>query len=520
MNRLLKRQLKKHLGELFTSEELFQSDEFKRFISSISEAYDHGETERQILERTLDQNSRELNQANRKLLDQNQEISKLATTDGLTGLANRLVSQDTISHALKRAKEYGEMCALLFVDLDRFKIINDTLGHHIGDLLLKQVARRLNRCVRKTDTVARLGGDEFTILLTDITSETNACNVAQKVLSELSKPFWIEGHELMLTGSIGISTYPQGGDKVIDFVKNADTAMYQAKAMGRNTYQIYEPTMSDHALEKMTLESRLRRALERGEFFLEYQPQIDLTSGRIFGAEALMRWHNPSSGIISPSDFIPLAEETGQIVPIGKWLLDTACSQNAAWQQQGLPAVRMAVNISRSQLANPDFISSIDCALNNSGLNPKLLELEITESMIMHNADTVTETINSLKSRGITISIDDFGTGHSSLSLLKQFPIDTLKIDKSFVRDISTDPDDAAIVTAIIAMARSLKLAVIAEGTEHQGQIDFLTQQGCTRAQGFLFSRPLSSEKFATLLEKDGASQSNFPPKGNFQITG
>ena len=502
MHRLLKRQLRKHLADLMGQHDVLSSDEFNRFIDAISEAYNHSERERDILERTLDQNSKELNAANRKLLDQNKEISKLATTDELTGLANRIVSQGKIAEALKYAKTHGQMCALLFVDLDRFKIINDTLGHHIGDLLLKEVAARLQACVRRSDNVARLGGDEFTILLTDIVNEDNACCVAKQVLSELSKPFCVEGHELMLTGSIGISIYPQGGDELVDFVKNADTAMYRAKAMGKNTYQVYEPTMSDQALERMTLESLLRRALEKGEFFLEYQPQIDLMSGQIFGAEALMRWHNPSTGIVSPAEFIPLAEETGQIIPIGEWLLHTACQQNANWQSQGFPPVRMAVNISRSQLASPDFIPSIDEALALSGLAPEYLELEITESMIMHDADIVSDTINTIKSRGIAISVDDFGTGHSCLSLLKQFPIDALKIDKSFVRDISTDPDDAAIVTAIIAMARSLKLDVIAEGTEHEGQIDFLIEQGCTQAQGFLFSKPLSPNEFVKILER------------------
>ena len=499
MNRLLKRQLRKHLGELI-NHEIFYRDEFCNFAEAISEAYDHSERERRILERTLDQNSKELNTANKRLLEQNQEILELATIDGLTGLPNRMVSQENIAKALKTAKINDQMFALLFVDLDRFKIINDNLGHHIGDALLREVAERLKRCVRSSDCVARLGGDEFTILLTDIESENNASKVANKVLETLSTPIQVEDHELTVTGSIGISIYPQGGNELVDFVKNADTAMYRAKALGRNNFQIYEPKMSDQAFKRMTMESDLRRALHNEEFYLEYQPQIDLATGTVYGAEALMRWNHPKTGIVSPLEFIPLAEETGLIVQMGEWLLHSACQQNAKWQQQGYPPIKVAVNISRTQLACPNFISAIDDALRTSMLSPKYLELEITESMIMHNTETVTKTINSIKSRGITISVDDFGTGHSSLSLLKHFPIDTLKIDKSFVQDILSDPDDEAIVTAIIAMARSLKLDVIAEGTEHPGQVDFLMQKGCTQAQGYLFSKPLHPEQFIKMF--------------------
>ncbi len=503
MHRLLLRQLKKHLGPNYTSDSVYQQKEFLSFLEAIEKAYEFNEQEQSLLERIIDINSKELNEANLRLVNQNEEILKLATTDTLTGLSNRLVCHERICQSLELAKRYGRFFSLIFIDLDRFKIINDTLGHHIGDLLLQEVAKRLLACVRQSDTVSRLGGDEFTILLENLTDPGIPSIIAEKILKALAEPFWVDQHELIITASIGIGNYPESGNDLFEIVKNADTAMYGVKSSGKNSYKVYHPTMHDQALEDMELESSLRKVVEKNELVLHYQPQLNMETGKIFGAEALVRWQSPKMGLISPARFITLAEETGLIIPIGEWVIRTACMQNSAWQRMGIRPIKVAVNISALQLEYHDFITTIDSALDNSGINPQHLELEITESMIMQREGVAEKNILELKKRGITFSIDDFGTGYSSLSNLKQLPIDTIKIDRSFVRDIVTDPDDAAIVTAIIAMARSLKINVIAEGTEIFEQIEFLTRRGCHHIQGYWVSKPLPASAFEALLVKD-----------------
>ncbi len=503
MNRLLKRQLKKHLGDLLTKEDSFQSESFQSLLNAINKSYDFKDKELRLFERTIDLNSQELNDANSLLKKQNEEITELATIDSLTGLSNRYAYNSKIDHAIKRAKRHNRNFALMFLDLDRFKIINDSLGHQIGDLLLQHVAMRIIHCVRSTDTVARLGGDEFTILLDEINDISDTSIVAKKILNKLSEPFHLEGHELSITASIGISTYPIDGSSLVELAKNADAAMYQAKESGRNNFQIYDPMMGEKAVENMALEASLRRALAEHEFVLYYQPQLDLATGKICGVEALIRWNSPKFGLVMPGDFIPMAEDTGLILPIGEWVLQNACFHNKAWQQSGLPKVRVAVNVSLRQLLNPNFLPSVDSALCSSNLDPKYLEIELTESSVMQKSNFSLDILRELKSRGIYLSIDDFGTGYSSLSHLKQFPINKLKIDRSFVIDIKENADANAIIEAIIAMSHSLKLDVIAEGVETADQLNLLREKNCDQIQGYYLSRPKPVPKIAQMLKED-----------------
>jgi diguanylate cyclase (GGDEF)-like protein len=391
----------------------------------------------------------------------------------------------------------------MFIDLDRFKIINDSLGHHIGDLILRHVAKRLLSCIRKSDTVVRMGGDEFTILMEESRNINDIASVSKKILEELSLPFECEGHEILLTASIGISIFPSDGTDQVSLSKHADTAMYQAKDSGRNNFQFYHPTMSVKALEHMAFESRLRKALDQREFVLHYQPQLDIETGKIIGMEALVRWQSPEFGLMMPADFIPLAEETGLIIPIGEWVLHSACMQNKVWQNAGLKRIKVAVNVSGRQLQNANFISNIDSALKLSCLSPEYLDLELTESSVMHKGKYFTDMLNEFKDRGIYLSIDDFGTGYSSLSNLKRFIIDKLKIDQCFIRDISHNPDASTIITAIIAMAQSMNLKVIAEGVETVEQLSFLRSKGCDQIQGYIASRPLPPGEMEQLLRED-----------------
>lgn len=387
MNRLVERQLKKHLGELLSTEASLKSDRFQEFIKAVAQAYDFKDKEIRLLERTIDLNSEELNAVNKLLRKQNEEICQLASMDVLTGLPNRHVFNNKIDQALKRSKRHNRKFAVMFIDLDRFKIINDSLGHHIGDMLLKHVAKRLTSCVRGTDTVARLGGDEFTILFDEINNIHDTEIIAKKVLEELSMPFNIEGYELMITASIGVSAYPSDGSNVVELFKNADTAMYQAKDIGRNNFVLYRSSMGEKAAAHMGLEYKLRKALDRNEFILHYQPQVDITTGKLCGLEALLRWYSPELGLVPPGDFIPLAEETGLIVPIGEWVLQSVCSQNKVWQQSGLEKIRIAINVSYRQLHNTDFLTSIDSALKLFDIKPECLEIELTESSVMQNPD-------------------------------------------------------------------------------------------------------------------------------------
>jgi diguanylate cyclase (GGDEF)-like protein/PAS domain S-box-containing protein len=429
-----------------------------------------------------------------------ERLTFFAHHDGLTDLPNRLLFMDRLSQALARVKWHQRLVAVLFVDLDHFKRINDSLGHDMGDLLLKAVAERLSSCVRGGDTVARIGGDEFTIVLADIAQAEDVPKVAQKIIDAVSKPFSLMGQEFFITISMGISIFPNDGQDAQALVKNAYAAMYRAKEQGRNHYQHYSPAMNVRTLERLALESNLRHALERKELLLHYQPRVDLETGQITGVEALLRWQYPDLGLVSPSQFIPLAEETGLIIPIGEWVLRTACAQNKLWQSMGLSPVRVSVNLSARQFEQRNLVETIGLVIKETGLDPNYLELELTEGLVMKNPETTIATLRSLHEMGIQISIDDFGTGYSSLSYLKRFPIHALKIDQSFVRDIITDPDGTVIVTAIILLAHSLKLKVIAEGVETKDQLDYVRSLKCHEIQGYLFSKPLPVEEMTRLL--------------------
>jgi diguanylate cyclase (GGDEF)-like protein len=413
---------------------------------------------------------------------------------------------DRLRQAMAMAKRQQQLCAVLYLDLDRFKIINDTLGHAAGDELLKETARRLGLCVREVDTVARMGGDEFVVVLVNLRKPEDACMVADKIVKALAKPVVVaDGRELFITTSIGISLYPQHGEEGEILVRRADAAMYQAKAHGRNHYQLFEQGMDADSERRMALETGLRSVIQRNELEIFYQPKIDADSGRITAVEALIRWQHPELGLLAPAEFIAIAEETGLIHPIGEWILDNACRQNRAWQEQGLPKVRVAVNLSGFQLQQANLMEMITRVLEESGLAAEYLELEITETVIMQNPELATGILSHLHDLGIHISIDDFGTGYASLAHLKRFSINTLKIDKMFVRDIEVNSTDAAITTALISMGNSLNLRVIAEGVETAGQFNMLKDRQCDEMQGYLFSRPLPAAEIAEFLRGGNA---------------
>ncbi|MFZ5594293.1 MAG: putative bifunctional diguanylate cyclase/phosphodiesterase [Pseudomonadota bacterium] len=427
-------------------------------------------------------------------------IHYLAHHDDLTGLPNRVMFKQRLEQAIAEARRYGHKVAVLLLDMDRFKTINDTLGHDVGDGLIKAVAMRLNGCVREIDTVSRLAGDEFAFILPGLAVGEDAARVAQKILDEFAQPFWVSGYQLFISASIGIALYPADGQCVDTLLKNVDAAMYHTKEHGRSAYQFYAAEMNARAFERLALEHALRHALERNELVLHYQPQIALDSGKIVAMEALLRWRHPELGLIAPMQFIPIAEETGMIVQIGEWVLHTACAQNKVWQEAGLAPVRMAVNLSVRQLRQPNLGQMIERVLQDSRLEPRYLELELTESMLMQNAEVAIPALKALGAMGIEISIDDFGTGYSSLSYLKRLPIHALKIDRSFVCDIPADHDDAAIAMAIIAMAHNLGIRVIAEGVETAAQQGFLVDHYCDAMQGFHLSTPLPASEAVRLL--------------------
>ena len=430
------------------------------------------------------------------------QIERQANYDELTGLANRNLFQDRLNQALTLARRHTCGLAVLFIDLDNFKHINDSLGHDAGDTLLTQVAGRLTGSVREGDTVARQGGDEFVLILSEIKEETDVPGVAQKILMVMAAPFDIGGREIRVTCSIGIASYPKDGEDRQTLLKNADAAMYRAKELGRNNIQYYAAEMNVRAMERLMLENSLYHAVVRNEFLLHYQPQVDLRSGEISGMEALVRWKHPELGLISPATFIPVAEDSGLIVAIGEWVLRTACAQNVAWQRAGLKPISVSVNLSARQFRQPDLAERIAAILRETGLDPAHLELELTESLVMQDVEKTIATLGRLKAMGIKLSIDDFGTGYSSLNYLKRFPIHTLKIDQSFVRDITTDPSDAAIAKTIISMAHELGLMVIAEGVETEEQQSFLRLRRCDEMQGYFFSKPVPAEDFETLLRE------------------
>jgi diguanylate cyclase (GGDEF)-like protein/PAS domain S-box-containing protein len=429
-----------------------------------------------------------------------QRIQYLAYYDGLTGLPNRTLFNQRLNHALTQARRNKKNLAVLFIDLDRFKNINDTLGHEAGDHLLQEMAKRFKACLRESDTVARLGGDEFVVLLEHIADPKHASNVARKILGAALSPFAIADGEYHVTASVGISIYPEDGEDDQTLMKHADIAMYLAKDQGKNNYQFYSTQINVHSFERLALESSLRRALERREFSLHYQAKVDLKSGCVTGMEALLRWNHPDLGMVSPALFIPLAEETGLIVAIGRWVINEACAQNKAWQEQGLPALSVSVNLSARQFNDDSLVRDVAQALEQSGLAPQYLELEITESMVMYNPDKAVKLLSELKAMGISVAIDDFGIGYSSLSQLKRFPIDTIKIDRSFIKDLIESKEDAAITGAIIAMGTTLSLNVIAEGVETDAQVGFLKAHQCNEMQGYYFSKPIPSDEFTQLL--------------------
>lgn len=426
----------------------------------------------------------------------------LAHYDQLTGLANRLLFTDRLIQAGEHTKRHHRQVGVLFLDLDRFKLINDTLGHPAGDLLLRTVSERLLGCVRRQDTVARLGGDEFTIVLESLHGPQDAASVAQKILRAMAEPFWLAQHEVHVTTSIGIAMLPSDGEDVDDLIRKADTAMYHAKEQGRNNYQFFTAEMNTAVSAKLSMESKLRHAMDRQELVVYYQPVVELCTGRIAGAEALLRWRDPDTqDLVPPSQFIPIAEETGLIVPLGEWVLRAACQQNKDWQDAGLPPLRVAVNLSARQLRQQGFTATVARILQETGLDGSSLALEITETILMQNMDEAVAALRELDAMGIRLSIDDFGTGYSSLAYLKRLPIDILKIDRSFVRDIGSHDGSGAIPEAIIAMAHSLRLEVVAEGVETAQQLAFLRERRCDAMQGFYVSAPVPAEELQSILQ-------------------
>lgn len=446
-------------------------------------------------------------------------ILTLAYYDDLTGLPNRVLFLDRLNFCIANARRREALVAVLICDLDNFKRINDTLGHEAGDLLVREVGERISACVRENDavgrldeghnknTVARQGGDEFTLLLGEIRNIHDAARVAQRILGSLARPFDLRGHEVFVSASIGIAIFPQDGVDADTLVKNGDAAMYHAKDRGKNNYQFYKKEMNATSFQRLSLETSLRRALEREEFLLYYQPVVNLYTGKLVSAEALVRWQHPDMGLISPADFIPLAEETGMIVPLGEWVLLAACAQNKAWQQAGLPPVRVAVNLSCQQFAERNLARVVEEVLEETGLAADYLGLEITESLMMRNVDASIAVLRELSSMGVSLSLDDFGTGYSSLSYLKRFPLDILKIDRSFVREIPHDNDDVTLTRVILAMAGNLGLKVVAEGVENQEQLEFLKNQGCDMMQGYLVSPPVSVAEFRDILVREASGK-------------
>jgi diguanylate cyclase (GGDEF)-like protein len=442
-----------------------------------------------------------------------ERIQYLATHDVLTGLPNRMMFSQLLNQAIESSRRHERQFAILFIDLDRFKIINDTMGHDAGDELLTEMAKRFRQSLRavdvvgrpkeRNDVVGRLGGDEFIILIEEISELSQVAVLAQRVLSTAMKPIVILGEECRVTASIGISVYPGDGEDEQTLMKKADMAMYFAKEEGKNNFQFYSQNTQSQAFERLSIETNLRKALECNELYLEYQAKLDFKTGVITGVEALLRWKNPLLGLVTPTQFIPVAEETGMIVSIGRWVMKTVCAQNVAWQSQCLPPVRVAVNLSLRQLMDDKLLEDIKAALDDSGMAPNLLELEITESMVMYKPERLIEVLTKIKNMGVRLALDGFGTGYSSLAQIKQFPIDTLKVDRSFIRNLSQNSEHKAIIEAIIAMGKTLSLNVVAEGVETMAQDEFLREHVCDEMQGFYFSKPVAPDQFTDLLRKN-----------------
>jgi diguanylate cyclase (GGDEF)-like protein len=435
------------------------------------------------------------------------QMAHSAEHDFLTGLPNRMLLNDRIGRAIALAARHTKKVAVLFLDLDGFKHINDSLGHPTGDKLLQSIAKRLMDCIRGSDSVSRQGGDEFVVLLLEIEHAEDAAVTARRMLEAVARPHCIDQHDLHVTASIGVSVYPDDGLDADTLIKNADTAMYQAKENGRRSFQFFKPAMNVRAVERQFIEEGLQRALERHEFALHYQPKVNLTTGAITGAEALLRWTHPTRGPVSPAEFIPVAEDCGLILPIGAWVLREACAQAQAWMDAGLPVTSMAVNVSAMEFRDKSFLDGLFAILAETDLDPRLLELELTESVLMKHAASTATILQTLRKSGIRVAVDDFGTGYSSLSYLQKFPVDAVKIDQSFVCQISAAGDNTTIVKAVIGMARGLKLRVIAEGVETAQELAFLRAYRCDEAQGYYFSRPVPAQQFAMLL-RNGIPQS------------
>jgi len=439
----------------------------------------------------------------------------LAYHDTLTGLPNRYLFNDRLKQAIAHAEREKGLLAILFLDIDNFKHTNDTIGHKAGDVLLQNIAERVAGCLRSADSVfrispgepeslvARLGGDEFTVLLTDISNIQDPAKVAQRVLSMVAEPFIIGSHEIFITASVGIAVFPFDGGDLDTLLVNADVAMYQAKEQGRNNYQYYSESMNKFAFERFTIEHKLRRALEHNEFMLFYQPQIDIRTGKMIGVEALIRWLQPDLVLIKPNEFIPLAEETGLIIPIGEWVLRTACAQSKAWQKDGISSIRMTVNVSGIQFKQQNFVETVSQVLNDTGLAPEGLQLELTESTIMKDTENSIKKLHALQAMGIQVAIDDFGTGYSSLNYLKRFPLSTLKIDYSFVKDLVSSSVDQSIVSAIVSLAHNFNLKVIAEGVETRTQLSFLHEARCGGVQGYLICPPVNAVSLRQFMIKE-----------------
>ncbi len=430
-----------------------------------------------------------------------EQVEYLAYHDALTGLPNRSLFSKLLGQLIAQAQRHGKLLAVAFLDLDRFKQINDTLGHQAGDLLLQEVARRLQGCVRGSDVIARLGGDEFVVLLPELANEQDGANVARKILTSLASPFIVLGQEFRVTASIGISTYPLGGLDEQTLTKNADIAMYHAKEAGKNNFQFYSEQLNASSLDRVALESSLRRALERGEFVLHYQAKRDMVSGQITGMEALLRWQHPELGLLAPLKFLPIAEETGLIIPIGRWVLETACRQNVFWQRQGLPRTTIAVNLNTRQFTDERLVEEIGATLRTTGMDPGLLELEIAESLLIRDVDRTLDILTRLKALGVRIAVDDFGPGYSSISMLQRFPLDTIKIDRSFVGDLAPSGANGHLTDASIALGRALSLTVVAQGVETRDQVDFLRKHACDELQGFYFTKPVPADQATRLIQ-------------------
>ncbi|MDX8396978.1 MAG: EAL domain-containing protein, partial [Mariprofundaceae bacterium] len=438
-----------------------------------------------------------------------QRFYYLAHYDSLTGLPNRALFHERLKSELKNAARRKSILAVLFMDLDHFKNINDTLGHGIGDELLKEVAKRLSGCTRDNDLISRQGGDEFTGILMDLNHAEDAARVAKNIIDALSQPVVIGSHQLFVTSSVGISVYPDDGTDMETLIKHADSAMYQAKESGRNNFQFYTKKLHAASKRRFELEAQLRHAIENDEFEVVYQPQVNVQTGSLRGMEALLRWNNAELGMVSPAEFIPVAEEVGLIVPIGKWVLRTACAQCKAWRDQGYPKLLVAVNLSSRQFCEPNFLNMLIEVIFETKISPRQLELELTEGIIMKSDTATVRTLNEINECGVHLSVDDFGTGYSSMSYLKRFPLDKLKIDKSFIDNLTTDSDDEAIVTAIISLSKSLKLTVVAEGVELEEQRQWLKANGCDVIQGYFYSKPLSADKFEQFMQKNIALNLN-----------